>query len=252
MVQRRDLLKSLPVLMLLGAGRASAALQQRSYQGVLKYSRGSRNNGRETFSVTIQPNGLRTMRAQCEIDDAELMRDVTVTLDADWRPVTAFIQLTIAGHYVGSTWYRFSAEEAVAEGYTRGEGRVSQRFALSEPIDAFGTHPIHGDAWNLVRLRRNGGRTITSPRFTSSAQQNGASGPTLLRLPENHVAYTMVGRESITVPAGTFECEHFNMTVVPRNKVNQVWAFGEDCIPALMITSDDRRYELIQLSGDPR
>ncbi len=241
----------MPAFLLLGAGGALAGLQQRSYRGVVRYAIGARDNGQETFTVTVQPGGLRTLRARCEIDDARLLRDVTITLDAEWRPLVAFIQLTIAGEFVGATWYRFSDEEAVAEGYTKGEGRIAQRFALTEPADAFGTHPIHGDAWNLVRLRRNGGRPITTPRFTSSAQQNGSSGPTLLRLPENHIQYALVGPETVTVPAGTFATEHFTMTVVPRNKVNQVWAFGEDCIPVRMLTSDNRRYELVELAGDP-
>jgi hypothetical protein len=250
--KRRELLKAFPALMLLSTGRASAALNQRSYSGVVSYAVGSRANGHETFSVTVQPNGLRTLRARCEIDDSQLMRDVTVTLDADWHPVVAFIQLTVAGQFAGSTWYQFAPDEVVAEGITTGEGRISQRFALSEPLDAFGAHPIHGDAWNLARLRRNGGRTITSPRFSSSARSDGGTGPTLLRLPENHIAYALVGPEKVTVPAGTFDTERFTMTVVPKQKVNQIWATGEDCIPVRMVTSDNRRYELVELSGEPR
>jgi hypothetical protein len=244
MIGRRELLQCLPAALLLRAGSAVAALDQRSYRGVVRYAIGERENGREIFDVTVQPDGLRTLRAQCEIDDARLMRDVTATLDANWLPVVAFIQLTIAGRFAGATWYRFSDREVVAEGYTR--------FELTEPVDAFGTHPIHGDAWNLARLRRNGGRRIASPRFTSSFASNGSTGPALVRLPRNHIAYALVGKETVTVPAGTFETEHFTMNVVPREKVNHIWAFGEDCIPARMVTSAGRRYELIELDGNPR
>ena len=252
MIRRRELLQFLPAALLFGAGGAAAALDQRSYRGVVRYAIGDQDNGRESFVVTVQPDGLRTLRAQCEIDDAALLRDVTVTLDANWLPVVAFIQLTIAGRFVGATWYRFSASEVVAEGFTTADGRISQRFELAEAIDAFGTHPIHGDAWNLARLRRTGGRRIASPRFTSSFASNGSTGPALVRLPENHIEYALVGTESITVPAGTFETEHFTMNVVPRSKVNHIWAFGEDCIPARMVTSEGRRYDLIELAGDPR
>ena len=252
MIQRRELLQCLPAALFFGAGSAAGALEQRSYRGVVRYAIGDQDNGLETFVVTVQPDGLRTLRARCEIDDARLLRDVTVTLDANWFPLVAFIQLTIAGEFAGATWYRFSAREVVAEGYTISDGRISQRFALAEPVDAFGTHPIHGDAWNLARLRRNGGRRIAAPRFTSSAASNGSTGPALLRLPENHIAYALVGGETITVPAGTFATEHFTMAVLPRNKINDIWAFGEDCIPVRMVTSEDRRYELIELAGDPR
>ncbi len=252
MIGRRELLQCLPAALFLRSGGAAAALDQRSYRGVVRYAIGERENGRETFGVTIQPDGLRTLRAQCEIEDVRLMRDVTVTLDANWLPVVAFIQLTIAGRFTGATWYRFSEREVVAEGYTTADGRISQRFEVTEPVDAFGTHPIHGDAWNLARLRRNGGRRIASPRFTSSFASNGSTGPALVRIPQDHIAYELEGKETVTVPAGTFETEHFTMNVVPRDKVNHIWAFGEDCIPARMLTSQGRRYELIELDGDPR
>jgi hypothetical protein len=251
MIPRRRILHGLPAALLLLGARPAAALEQRSYRGALRYVVGTRENGRETFSVTVQPDGLRTLRAQCEMDDDRLLRDVTVTLDAAWRPVTAFVQLTIAGQFVGATWYRFSADAAEAEGYTRGEGRFSQRFALAQPADAFGTHPIHSDAWNLARLRLAGGREVATPRFSSSAQSNGASGPTLVRFPENYLAFAAAGRERVTVPAGRFDTEHFTMTVVPKRRVNHVWAFGEDCIPVRM-TAEDRVYELTALAGDAK
>jgi hypothetical protein len=244
-------LQGLPAALLLLGARPAAALEQRNYRGALRYLVGSRENGRETFSVTIQPDGLRTMRAQCEMDDDRLLRDVTVTLDRDWRPVTAFVQLTIAGQFVGATWYRFSADAAEAEGYTRGEGRFSQRFPLAQPADAFGTHPIHSDAWNLARLRLAGGRDVTSPRFSSSAMSNGGSGPTLVRFPENYLAFARVGRERVQVPAGGYDTEHFTMTVVPKRKVIHIWAFGADCIPVRMF-AEDRVYELTALSGDAK
>jgi hypothetical protein len=250
-MQRRQLLKCLPTVLFLGYGTVWAGLNQRSYRGRVGYWKGDRDNGWETFSVTVQPNGLRILRAHCEIEDSRLMRDVTITLDGDWRPIVAFVQLTVDGRFAGSTWYRFADDAAVAEGYTMGEGRISQSFSLSEPADAFGTHPIHGDAWNLARLRRNAGRPITSPRFSSSAQSDGGTGPRLLRLPENHIAYALVGPDEVTVPAGTFQAQHFTMTVVPKKKVNHIWAYGDDCIPVRMVTSEDRRYELVELSGDP-
>ncbi len=251
MIQRRQLLTAFPALMMLGVGPAAAALQQRSYQGRLRYAQGARERGRETFRVTIQPDGLRTLRAQCEIDDDQLLRDVTLTVDAGWRPVTAFIQLTIAGRLAGATWYRFTAEEAIAEGFTNAEGRISQRFTLSEPADAFGTHPIHGDAWNLARLRRATGAPLGKARFSSSSLANGSSGPTLVRLPENYLVFAMAGREAVRTAAGSWDADHFTMTVVSKQQVNHIWAFGEDCIP-LRMTAGERSYELVELSGEPR
>jgi hypothetical protein len=200
----------------------------------------------------VQAGGLRTLRAQCELDDDRLLRDVTLTVDALWKPVTAFVQLTIAGRLAGATWYRFAPDGIVVEGFNSTSGRISLRVPLAQPVDAFGAHPIHGDAWNLARLRLGAGRPINAPRFTSSSMSNGASGPGLVLLPENYLVYALVGRDSVTTPSGSYAAEHFTMTVPAKQKVNHIWAYGVDCIPVRMTTSDGRSYELVQLSGDPR
>lgn len=253
MISRRQLLQSIPAAVLAaGADPVSAALNQRSYQGVMRYSLASRENGRESFFVTVQPDGLRTLRARCELDDDQLLRDVTLTVDADWRPMTAFIQLTIAGKLAGATWYRFAPNEIVVEGYNVVAGRISQRVPLTRPADAFGAHPIHGDAWNLARLRLAGGRRINAPRFTSSSMSNGASGPGLVLLPENYLVYALAGRDTVTTSSGSYAADHFTMTVTAKKKVNHIWAYGADCIPVRMTTSDGRNYELVELTGDAR
>jgi hypothetical protein len=250
-MKRRDLLLAAPAALLFSRNAWTANPDHRSYSGEVAYFRGSESNGKERFAVTIQPDGTRIMRAQCEIYDTRVLRDVTVTVDADWMPLVAFIQLAIGGQFAGSTWFNFSGHVALAEGYTAADGRFSQRMELDAPVDAFGTHPIHADAWNLARLRRSGGKRITSERLTSSARSDGGTGPALVRLPANHIAYDLIGPEPVTVPAGTFDARHFTMTVIPKERVIDVWAFGDDCIPALMQTSDERRYELVRLSGDP-
>ncbi len=218
----------------------------------MRYHNSARENGSERFWITVQQDGWRTMRAQCEIFDSRLFRDVTVTLDADWRPVIAFIQLSIDDSFAGATWFNFSGSRALAEGYTAADGRFSQSIELPAPADAFGTHPIHGDAWNLARLRRNGGKAISTPRLTSSAQSDGGTGPALVMLPAGHVVYDLVGAAAVTVPAGRFETTHFTMSVPSKNKVIDIWAFGDDCIPSRMTTTEGRRYELTELSGDYR
>ena len=49
----------------------------RHYRGKMLYlTDGVGEMGREFFSVTVQPDGERTLRAQCEMDDDRLLRDV--------------------------------------------------------------------------------------------------------------------------------------------------------------------------------
>jgi len=42
--------------------------------------------GREWFTHSIHSDGARTMRALTEMDDDDLMRDVTFSVDANWIP----------------------------------------------------------------------------------------------------------------------------------------------------------------------
>jgi hypothetical protein len=78
-------------------------MQHRSYRGKVSYvTDGVGEMGREMFHVTIQPDGTRTLRATCELDDDRLLRDVVHTVDKDWRPVDAFVRLTIAEQTAGA------------------------------------------------------------------------------------------------------------------------------------------------------
>ena len=52
-------------------------MSHRSYRGKMLYlTDGVGEMGREWFHVTVQPDGTRTMRATCEMDDDRLLRDV--------------------------------------------------------------------------------------------------------------------------------------------------------------------------------
>ena len=64
--------------------------------------------GREWFTVTVSPEGVRTVRAQCEMDDAALLRDVVYSVDRHWNPLDCFVRLTQHGTFVGSSWFHFN------------------------------------------------------------------------------------------------------------------------------------------------
>jgi len=57
-------------------------MKHRSYRGRVDYIHDDiGERGREWFSVTVQPDGMRTLRSQCEMDDTRILRDVTYTVD---------------------------------------------------------------------------------------------------------------------------------------------------------------------------
>jgi hypothetical protein len=67
-------------------------------QGLIGYFRRGAQTGRERFAITTTADGARTLRPQCEMWDDELLRDVTFAINADDRPLDAFIRLTQHWH----------------------------------------------------------------------------------------------------------------------------------------------------------
>lgn len=227
----------------------------RSYRGKMLYlTDGVGEEGREWFSVTVQPNGERTLRAQCEMDNDRLLRDVVLTVDAEWRPRDAFLRLTVDGRLVGSSWFRFTDHSAECQGFTSRDGRLAQRLEQTDRIHSFGTHSLHGDAWVVARLRSFRGRPedFAIASFASSTLPNGGSGPVLIPLAAGFSRIHDLGDDTIEVPGGRFATRHIRIDV-PGVDDFDVWAGGEDCLP-VRLRSDGLRqtYELVELEGDWR
>ncbi|MSO97748.1 MAG: hypothetical protein EXR11_05955 [Rhodospirillaceae bacterium] len=228
-------------------------MKHRSYRGKVSYiTDGVGELGREMFYVTIQPDGTRTMRATCELDDDRLLRDVVATVDKEWYPLDAFVRLTSNETTAGSSWFRFTKSMAECEAITAKEGRVHQVFDIDERVRELGTHPVHADAWGLAQVNRNNaGPQAPSLRFSTSTQADGGSGP-LLVPSTGRKQRRYIGRETIRVAAGTFEVEHFQ-DMFPDKPPSELWVTGEDYIPVRVQWSYRKQtYELTELSGDAR
>lgn len=224
-------------------------MKHRAYRGRMVYLTGGKETGREFFSVTVQPDGTRSLRAQCEMDDDRLLRDVVLTVDADWRPVDAFIRLSLEEATVGSTWFRFGDGYAEAQGWTATQGRFQQRISTDGRAAFFGTHALHCDAWVAGRLRlHRGPEPFRFCDFTCSTLANGGSGPELIEVPAGYASVRDMGRARV----GDFDTHHIRIEV-PGVDDFDVWAGGEDCIP-VRLSSDGlgQTYELVEVTGDYR
>ncbi len=228
-------------------------MNHRSYQGkVLYLTDDVGEQGREWFHVTIQPDGTRTMRATCEMDDDRLLRDVVMTVDKDWYPLDAFVRLSINEQLVGTSWFRFTEHTAECEGYITEEGRVSQQVKSDDRILTFGAHPVHGDAWGLALLKRDKDLDPgTDLNYSSSHEPNGGSGPRLVPSRSDFTRKKYIGPERIEVAAGAFDVEHFQFLVADYPPID-IWAKPPDCIP-IKLRWDllKQTYELVELTGDP-
>jgi hypothetical protein len=196
-------------------------IPHRRIRGKLHYSsdqpqRPGAERGREHFTITVAADGRRTLRACTEIDDSpNVLRDVTLSLRADWTPEDAFVRLSVGDRFMGSSWFRFTDTFAECEGWTAAEGRISQRWPLSRRLDGFGTHPIQADAWltSMVDLARAEAGPLPhrgeyDNLLMCSLDHRGATGPMLMRF-ERPVKLAFIGRERITVKAGSFDALHY-------------------------------------------
>lgn len=170
--------------------------------------------GGETFILTVHTDGRRTLRAHCAIDEnsPRVLRDSITTLDKDWRPTEAFSQISVDEKFVGSAWYRFTDTYAECEGWTVREGRNTQRIEYDRRPAIFGTHPIQADAMhcNVYDLSKGVGEQQSHFIAMNSFHHRGADGPVLLtRASGLTVAY--LGKEKVTVEAGTFDSHHFRI-----------------------------------------
>ncbi|MBM3506038.1 MAG: hypothetical protein FJX65_19565 [Alphaproteobacteria bacterium] len=229
----------------------------RSYRGKILYigdTLGER--GREWFTVTVQEDGTRTLRAHCEIDDAEInhtrvLRDVIYTLDKQWRPLDSYVRITVNKAFMGSAWFRFSEHLVECEGYSVGEGRFSQRVETERWVRVFAPHPVICDVWHMAGWDwKNPAKTQTWPTIMSSPLPNGASGP-LIGVVDFATRYH--GKERVTVPAGTFDCEHFSFPLEdrPGSTPEHLWYSGPD-MDFVKIRWDFAKttYELVELQKE--
>jgi hypothetical protein len=202
--------------------------------------------GREIFSVSVQANGIRTLRVLCEFDNLGLTRDVTYTVGPDWRPLECYVRIAEEQRELGSGWFRFTPTSAEGEAFTHNEGRFSQRIALDKPVNAFGAHPICCDIWKLAHVEtvQTDNLQIIDNCFNSSTLSAGNSGP--IMAPRTY-DYWYRGEETLTVKSGTYHCHKFEWPV-RDGKTLIMWTTLDDYLPVRMTYPEGERiYDLVEL-----
>lgn len=216
--------------------------------------------GRESFLITYHSDGAQTVRAHCEIEepDPTVLRDVVYSFGADGLPADCFVRLTVGDRFLGSGWFRMTAEAIECESYGPSIGRVSQAVPLTGPYDGFGTHPIICDGLITRRLDvTQGPHKRALQLFLPSLDHRGATAPLIAR---GKLFLEYMGDESVTVAAGTFACRHFRFS---DEEAGMATAQGAHPLYDVWVTADERAlfvqggvggymqtwYELTELKG---
>jgi hypothetical protein len=215
-------------------------------RGKILYLREGEETGREWFTITKHKNGGRTFRAMCEMDDHDVLRDVTYSVDENWLPLDCFVRLTIHDRFVGSTWFRFDEAGGECEGFTAAEGRIRQRIERTARPRSFGAHPIICDMWHLSQFDKSGPKRQSWNILMSSPAPDGGTGP---MLSSHDLTAEYYGEEEITVPAGTFNADHFAFMLGDPHPANEeLWCVGDDIIPVkIAYPIYQATYELAEL-----
>ncbi len=187
----------------------------RNVRGKIVYVGDEKNErGREWFSYSYRKDGQITLRAYCEMDDIQVERDVTLTMDSKFRPLDCFVRLSVGGKFLGTGLIRVSETEAVCDVFNTTFGQVTQTVKLPSPALRLGAHPLANDCLQLTSYdhsRPEKIQTNNSVGLSSSPLLDGASGPMIGMSTTSTVEY--VGPEKITTPAGTFDAHHYRFPV---------------------------------------
>jgi hypothetical protein len=166
------------------------------------------SRGFETFMFTRHADGKVTLRAHCEIAEPEptVMRDIIYAIDENHQPMDLHVRLTVGDAFMGSGWLRFDGTTIECESYGPSIGRLSQRVEAELPLDGFGTHPIVSDGHLLSTKSWEAGQRRTFNVYLPSPDHRGATPPMIAQV---RIDAVFLGREDVTVAAGSFATRHF-------------------------------------------
>lgn len=168
--------------------------------------------GFEEFRMTQHADGMRVMRAYCELhDDPPLVRDVVQSVDADFHPLESYVRLTASDRFQGSAWYRFTDTEATLHGHAADSGPFTECTDITRAMRGFGSHNLTSDGWLTARYDFSQGPGLQSfeNNLLTSKDHRGATGPGFER---TNSALRYSGVEDVDVAAGRFRCHHFAIT----------------------------------------
>lgn len=182
--------------------------------------------GRERFEL-VEHAGGRILRAFCEMDAIGLLRDVSLSMDADWRPIDAFCRVTTEGQTMGSTWFGVGPSAIATEGMIGGE-RVHESLPIAAPLAYLGLHPLQGDALVVIaRGEAQPGIFVPIAGVTNSISPDGDQG--LSAIPVT-IDVAFVGYEEVVVAAGSFAARRYALRWHPDWPPADLWVRRDDCV----------------------
>jgi hypothetical protein len=190
----------------LASDKVTNANVTRWIEGAYEYRSldGGALRGRESFLLTVHPDGSRTMRAFTDIFARDVTTNVVLRADAQFRPLDAFVSIYTRGRLKGSGFFSLDGEtlHTVVDGPA---GRVDRRDRVPADL-SYATHPLALDGWH--RWMVPGPTDVeTSAHLLNVQGEADFTKPMLGTVQPVKVRYR--GEETVRVPAGEFRAHRF-------------------------------------------
>jgi hypothetical protein len=234
-----------------GAGAWAAEPPPADNANIVRVSRGEytyrtlqqqRVRAREEWTLTVHPDGSRTMMSFVDNFDAAVQFNLVQRVDAEFRPLESFVIHWVGGQRRGSAYFsvdRGRLRASVESAGTRTEEVIDVPAAFSlQP------HPVATDGWRgywYDKARRG----VQSGKNFNVGVAPDAREPLRGKLEDETAEW--LGAETITVPAGTFETDHYRF-----RGTADMWITGPDRLVVRYATVQaDREYVLTRLQARP-
>lgn len=213
--------------------------------------------GEERFSILLGAGGVRTLSVECEMAFGadHVIRQSTLTVDAAFQPVDAYVRIENRGALVGMGWFHFTADTADCDSWTAAEGRIRQRMPLERPMRGFGIHALIGDGWLAAGFPfdRGPGHLHRWPSsLLHSLHHFGATGPMLVG---STSGLRYEGDETVEVRTGRFACHRLAFAGMTNDHPPYTMWISADG-DFLYVKGEvqgymDSVFELTELQGEP-
>ena len=176
----------------------------------------------ERFSITLNPDASRTLRALTVSPNGGLVRDVNVHVTRDWVSMSGSSRVFIDGVLQG-TVAKYAHDDQITSVVWTGAGAPDiQAFPKPERY-SLGFHPLADEAWKMAHIAPETGRRQRLTTHTCSPRWNGKTiehGATV----ESEVEY--LGEEVIPVAGKPERCRIY-LWYTPFGRLLKVWVLGE-------------------------
>lgn len=196
-----------------------------------------RFRGTEEWRMFVHPDGSRTMMLSKDFIAHNALQIMTAHVDADFRPIDVYATYWVPDGYRGSIRAAIKGTElrAVSEGPG---GTHTEELEVPHEVSVV-THGESMNGWYLWQGQRDADGKHAATYFNFSPSPDGNA---LVKGRLHPAQFTYLGKETITVPAGTFETERYLLTNI------EMWITGEDRILVKQaITDEDKEYVLTKL-----